>query len=135
MSYDELNEIKKILEEHGKRISALEDRSKSKSIDGEKGLSIKEFILQKQPTGDAQKTLVIGYYLEHHKGFTEFNSTDLGEGFRETKEGLPTNLNRAIRGGIGNGHLMEVKQKKDGMKAWTLTGTGERYVENELGAK
>jgi hypothetical protein len=28
--------------------------------------------------------------------------------------------------------MMEAKEKKDKLKAWNLTSTGERFVENDL---
>lgn len=134
MSSDELSEIKKILGQHEERISHLESLFRSKPKESKKELSIKEFILQKQPKSEVEKTLVISYYLEHHRGVSPFNAKDLENGFREAKEIVPKNINLAVIGNIGKGHMMESKEKKDDLKSWTLTSTGEKFVENELRA-
>jgi len=135
MSSEELAEIKKILEQHEKRISDLERLFRSKPIESKEELSIKEFFLQKQPKSNADKTLVIGYYLERYRGVSPFNIKDLESGFREAKETPPKNINLAVIKNIRKGYMMEEKEKKDNLKAWTLTIKGERFVENELGTK
>ncbi len=135
MSSDEINEIKKVLGQHEERISHLESLFRSKPKESKKELSIKEFILQKQPKSDVEKTLVIGYYLEHYRGVSPFNAKDLEDGFREAKEIVPRNINQAVIRNIGKGHMMEAKEKKDNLKSWTLTSRGEKFVENELRAE
>lgn len=133
MSVDDMLEaIKKQLENHEKRISKLEAQPKTKEEPMTKKLSIKEFILSIKPKNEVQKTLVIGYYLEKHQGFSSFNSKDLEEGFRFAKEPVPKNINLAVIGNVSKGHMMEDKERKEKMKAWCLTNTGEEYVNNEL---
>jgi len=79
--------IKKIFEDHEKRIRVLEDLFGDKEVQkSRKKMSIKEFILSKKPESDIQKTLVIGYYLENYEDLPSLNSTDLEDGFRSAKE-------------------------------------------------
>jgi len=125
-------EVKKILEDHERRIKALEDRSTflSDSHEPEKPISIKEFMLSKKPTNDVQKTLAIGYFLEKYEGFSCFNAHDIENGFSNAKEPKPENINLCIIKNIKKGHMMESKEKKDNKKAWVITSSGERFVEN-----
>ena len=44
---------------------------------------------------------------------------------------MPANINDAVNKNIEKGYIMDAK-KKDSKKAWTLTATGERFVENDL---
>ncbi len=132
MSSDELGDIKKILGQHEERISHLESFFRSKPKESKKELSIKEFILQKQPKSDVEKALAIGYYLEQYRHVSPFNAKDLEDGFREAKEIVPRNVNLAVINNIGKGRMMEAREKKDNLKSWTLTSTGEKFVENEL---
>jgi len=125
-------EIKKILEDHEKRIQRLEKLFESKPTQTKKQISIKEFILTKRSENDVEKTLVIGYYFEKFRDMSSFNVKDLEEGFREAKEKVPANINDKIIKNIKKGFMMELKEKKDKLKAWTLTSTGEGFVENEL---
>lgn len=126
------NDLKKILDDHEKRIAALEDIMKSKPELLKKELSIKEFILSKKPQDDVQRTLIIGYYLEKYRAMTSYNAKDLEDGFREAKERVPENINYKVIKNIKKGLMMEAKEEKDNLKAWHLTGSGERFVENDL---
>ena len=129
---DTLRDIMAKLENHESRISALEGApAKKTQVEGKK-LSIKEFLLTKKPSNDVQKTLVIGYYLEHFEGMNEFNVKDLAEGFRSAKEPAPANINDKVNSNIHNGHMMEEKEKKDKLRAWVLTNSGEKFVEEGL---
>jgi hypothetical protein len=131
MSTDELPEIKRIVEEHERRIAHLESPAKEKPTKPVKQLSIKEFVLQKRPPTDLDKILVVGYYLERYRNVSPFIAKDLEELFIEAKEPVPANINDAVNKNIEKGYIMDAK-KKDSKKAWTLTATGERFVENDL---
>lgn len=95
-----------------------------------KKLSIKEFVLEKKPKGDVQKTLVISHYLEKYENMTSVNVDDLAKYFRLSKEPVPGNLNDKINMNIRKGHMTEAEEKKDNKKAWVVTNTGEQFVEN-----
>ncbi|MCG2719100.1 MAG: hypothetical protein L6408_09755 [Nanoarchaeota archaeon] len=125
-------EIKKILDDHERRIHFLEKMLRSEPDRVKKKISVKEFILSKKPKDDVQRTLVICYYLEKYKDMSNFNAKDVEYGFREAKENVPDNVNYKVIQNIKSGYMMEAKEKKDKFKAWTLTSTGERFVENDL---
>ncbi len=126
------DEIKKILEDHEKRISKLEDLLQTKPETFKKKLSLKEFVLSKKPKDDVQKTLAVGYYLEKYDGLPSFNIKDLENAFRTAKETVPKNINYKVIKNIEKGYIMEAKEKKDKLKSWNITSTGERFVENDL---
>ncbi len=132
MAPDNLEEFKNVLKLHDKRITALENLVKEKPERLKKEISIKEFILEKKASNDVEKTLVVGYFLEHHRKVSPFNIDDLKGLFREAKESLPININATVNYNIAKGFIMEAESKKDNKKAWTLTGKGERFVENGL---
>lgn len=129
----DLEEIKAILDQHEKRISSLESARASKPTTLQKGVSVKEFILKKQPPNDVEKTLVVAYYLEHQKGVSPLNLSDLEALFKKAKEPVPENLNDKLNKNIAKGYVEEAENKKDGKKAWVLTETGVRHVEDDLG--
>lgn len=104
----------------------------SPSTAKEKKLSVKEFLMTKELNKETQKTLVLGYYLEHGEGMESFNATDLETMFRSAKEKLPKNINDTVNKNIASGLMMEAREKKEGKKAWILTSTGEKHVESEL---
>jgi len=122
--------VRRILENHEERIAKLERLFQVKPEIVKKKISLKEFLLSKNPKDDVQKTLAIGYYLEKYDGLTSFNTKDLKEGFRVAKEKIPKNINYKVIRIIQQGYMMEAKEKKDNLKAWNLTNSGERFVEN-----
>ena len=129
---ENIDRLVHMLHEHEKRISRLEKflPSESNIVSRVKKISIKEFILSKKPNDDVQKTLAIGYYLEKHEGLPCFNVKDIEKGYRDAKEKPPKNINDSVYKNIKKGYIMETKEKKDKLKAWTLTNTGEGFVEN-----
>lgn len=129
---EKIKELEKKLEEHEKRISKLEKLFRSKPQEVKKEISIRELILSKKPKSDVQKTLLIGYYLEKYRGMPFFNAKDLEEGFKESKEKVPPNINNKVYRNVKKGHMMELKKKKGELKTWNLTITGERFVENDF---
>jgi len=128
-----LDEVKERLENHEKRISRLERLlTETKPGTAEKKLSIKEFILQKRPKNDVQKALAVGYFLEKHEEFASFNARDLEKGFRDAREKIPQNVADKIQKNIDKGYMMEMGEKKDDIKAYVLTNSGEQFVEENF---
>ncbi len=127
---DEIERIKIILKNHEKRLSELEGLFR-KSTPVIKPLSIREFLNEKNPNSDTDKTLAMGYYLEKYKGLTPFNKNDLKKIFIEAREKIPLNINDKINLNIRKGYIMEVGEK-EGFKAFQLTNSGEKYVENNF---
>lgn len=130
-SYEEIIEIKKRLEEHEERISKLEGLPQGKPVVAKK-TSIKEFILSKTAKNEVQKTLAIAYYLENYEGLASFNAKDLEGGFRKAKERVPGNINDKVNSNITKGYMMDVREKKDKLRAWVLTNSGEKFVQNDF---
>jgi hypothetical protein len=133
MSIEPLAELKRAIQDHERRISELETTlGQKKKQQPPKTTSVKEFILEKRPLNDLNKTLTIAYYAEKHRQTSPFTIKDLQQLFRDAREPLPTNLSDAVNKNIAKGYIMEAEDKKDGHKSWTLTSTGERFVENGL---
>lgn len=129
-------DIQKRFEAIERRLEQLENSGHSKndisSAVTNKNLSLKEFLISKNPESYVLKTLTIGYHLEKSEGQLEFNIKDLENAFRNAKEQVPSNINQIVNENIKKGHMMVVKEKKDGLKSWVLTSSGERFVENNF---
>ena len=119
-----------------KRIIVLENKfsiSKSKHVDI-KALSINEFILDKKPEDDNQKTLVSGEFLEKYEAMLSFNAKVRSSAFSRVKEKFPSNINDKANQNISKGYMTQLKEKKEKLTAWTLTNKGASFVE-QLPAK
>jgi len=117
-----------------KRMTELEAQVSDRVVEPRrtesKELSVKEFIIQKRPSNDVEKALAIGYFLERQAGMASFNVDDLARYFQLAKEAIPTNVNDKVNLNIRKGHMAEAKGKKNNKKAWIVTNSGEKFVEN-----
>lgn len=129
---DEFNEKIKNIEERLFRIEKLISTGISDDQQIKKRMSAKEFLLTKAFKSEVEKTLLLAYYLERMEGIPSFNINDVVRVFQAAKEKKPANPSDAVAKNIGRGFVMEISEKKDGKKAWMLTATGERYVEENL---
>lgn len=122
------------------RVAKLETGSVQDAIvsvqqNTQKKMSIKEFLIEKSPANAVQTTLAIAYYLETYDGVSPINAADLEKGFRAAKETVPTNINDKTNMCVANGYLMEEKEKKNRMKAWVVTRSGEQIVQTGFSKK
>lgn len=123
-------EITERFEAIEKRLGLLENvKNNPKIQDISKSKSIKEFLIEKKPVKDFHKALAISYYLENYKKMKSFNAKDIENAYREAKEIVPDNVNYKVIQNIQSGYMMEAEEKKDKLKAWVLTNTGEKLVE------
>ena len=125
------SEIHQRFEALERRVAALEtgrEDAAPKPV-ASKETSIKEFLLAKKPKSERQKTRAVAYYLERFRNYSSFTSIDIEDAYRSAKESIPTNLTDTIGKNVGQGFMMEAKDKKDGKKAWTLTSSGEKDVD------
>lgn len=125
----ELKQIKNRLDQYGEKLSKLEDFLTGRRKTKKKKLSLREFILIKNPANDVQRTLCIGYFLENYEDLSSFNKRDLEEGFRRAREKLPKNVNDKVNLNIRKGYMYEASEKKDNLKVWNLTNSGQEEVE------
>jgi len=133
-----VEQLSKLLNDHETRITKLEEMiygQPEEQIKGKKKLSVKEFLRLKKPNNDVQKTLAIGYYLEKNEKMPSFNVDDLHKAFKDAKEPKPSNVHAFVNQNIINGNIMDYGEKKEKKKAFVLTGSGERFVENNFGKK
>jgi hypothetical protein len=140
---DALSRLEAALQEHEKRIKALELRfgaaaevaaqpPPQPAVQAPKVITIRQFMVEKGPTDDVQRSLVIGYYLEKQSGLTSFNAKDIEKGFLDAREKVPGNVADKILKNVWKGHMMQVKDDKDGLKAYVLTNTGTKFVESGI---
>ena len=118
------------------RVAALEkqlQRPHTAALSRVKELSAKEFLIAKKAESETQKVVALIYFLERHQAVVPANVSDLETVFAQARERRPKNMNDAVNKNVTRGFLMEAKEKKNSKKAWVLTVTGERFVEEEMG--
>ncbi len=135
-----LNEILSTVKGLDTRVSKLESAASPSPVTtstdrsaADKKLSIKEFLIDRAPSNGVQTTLAIAYFLENYDSVSPFNAADIERGFRAAREAVPANINDKANMCVKNGYFMEEKEKKDSMKAWVVTRTGEESVRAGFG--
>jgi|SRR5580698_900048 hypothetical protein len=132
-----LDELKSRIDSLEGRVSELEralnQNARTELLSSSKKKpAAREFLMTRSVKSEPQKVLALGYFLEHIEGVESFNIKDIERVFRAAKEKPPKNINDAVNKSIARGHLMEAAEKKDSIKAWCITSTGEHYIENDL---
>lgn len=100
--------------------------------DTTKNLSVGEFIRKLGFKKHVDFVLAFGYYLENNGGVSSFTPADINTCYYDSKL-ESSNTSQMIILNIRRGYLMEAKQEKgDGKKRYTLTSSGQEYIESQL---
>lgn len=94
--------------------------------------SLAEFVKLK---GNVSKhgvlVVIFGYWLVHKKKQNSFNSKDIMKCYYETLMHKSSNTSQYMNAAQSEGYFKRLDEKKDDHVAWTITRTGEMYVEAE----
>lgn len=93
--------------------------------------SIGEFLSSKNLDSMPDQVTAIAYYF-FHTGQECVTRMEFLEAFGKARLHRPTNISDVIARCIQKGLLVDYPEKKDGQKAWQITPTGERYVQEQL---
>jgi DNA-binding MarR family transcriptional regulator len=114
--------------------NANTEASRSKSRQASKAISIREFVQQLGLKKHTDITLAFGYFLEHQAGAATFTPADINSCYYDAKIEA-SNTSQMIIQNIRRGYVMQSRDKTDkGRKRYTLTTSGEKYIEAKLKA-
>lgn len=90
-----------------------------------------EFLDMKgDPKKHTEIVAVFAYWLFKVENMESFNVKDVIACYEKVRKSKPTNANQIINTDVASHLFAEAREKKDGLKAWILTRTGEEFVEN-----
>lgn len=92
------------------------------------GVQIAEFLAAVRADSHPNRVVAVAYY--HHKRQPNRGVTtrDLQEAYQRARAKRPQNFPDVIASCVRRGYLIE-GAKRDGMKTWVITQSGERHVE------
>lgn len=97
-----------------------------------KNVSIREFIQLLGLKKHTDITLAFGYYLEKHRGVSDFTPADVTNCYYEAKL-ESSNTSQMFIQNIKSGRMMESKRTKEkGKSRYTLTQSGEAFITSKL---
>lgn len=102
-----------------------------KTISG-KTISVREFILKTGIKRHTDKVLAFGFFLEKYSDLKEFTPGDINNCYYEAKMET-SNTSQLIILNIRRGHMMPAKGAKGARKKYTLTHSGEDFIQNKQG--
>lgn len=92
---------------------------------------LSEFLAGKNITTHVGRIAAILYY-QYHKGIELTTVAELEEAYSTARVRPPRNFSDLLSNCIRRGYVVQAKDKKDGKKAWQITPTGEKFVEEEI---
>ena len=95
---------------------------------GGKRLAPAEFLRKLSHTNQLDRALALGYYLEKVQNISSFTTKDLIELSRQVKYPF-ANISESVSRLVGRGLMMSAGDK-DGIRAYSLTASGEQMIDS-----
>jgi hypothetical protein len=94
-------------------------------------MDLTEFLAAKKATTHPDRVVAIAYYVYRTQNGAGVTTQDLTDAYSRARVKKPQNFPDVIAACVRRGRLVE-GERKDGMKSWVITRTGEAYVEQNL---
>jgi hypothetical protein len=94
-------------------------------------MDLTEFLASRKATTHPDRVVAIAYYLYRTQSGAGVTTHDLTEAYSRARIKKPQNFPDVIAACVRRGRLVE-GERKDGMKSWVITRTGEAFVESNL---
>jgi hypothetical protein len=103
--------------------------AKGKEVEGMPPTLVEFLGVKGNPKKHTDIMAVFAYWLLKVEKMDSFNVNDVLACYDTTKKTKPKNPNQTINNNIGRKVFAEAKEKKDELKAWFITDTGQEHVE------
>lgn len=94
-------------------------------------MDLTEFLASKKAATHPDRVVAIAYYTYHTQNGAGVTTQDLTDAYGRARVKKPQNFPDVIAACVRRGRLVE-GERKDGMKSWVITRTGEAFVEQNL---
>jgi hypothetical protein len=94
-------------------------------------MDLTEFLAAKKATTHPDRVVAVAYYMYHTQNGAGVTTQDLTDAYGRARVKRPQNFPDVIAACVRRGRLVE-GERKDGLKSWVITRTGEAYVEQNL---
>lgn len=94
-------------------------------------MDLTEFLASKKVATHPDRVVAVAYFIYRTQNGAGVTTQDLTDAYSRARVKKPQNFPDVIAACVRRGRLVE-GERKDGMKAWVITRTGETYVEQNL---
>ncbi len=94
-------------------------------------MSLNEFLAKVRLSSYVDRVVAIAYYFFHGAQQDAVTRQELLATFKKSRMAPPKNISDVVAQCIRKGMLVDA-EPKEGQKAWAITQTGERFVEERL---
>jgi hypothetical protein len=95
-------------------------------------LGINEFLAKVAPSTHPERVTAIAYHTYRSEG-ASITTKDIADAYTKARARKPQNIPEVIGTCVQRGYLIEA-EKKNGLKSWTITPTGEAFID-QLGGR
>jgi hypothetical protein len=96
-------------------------------------LGINEFLARVAPSSHVERVTAIAYHAYRSEA-ASISTKDVAEAYTKARAKKPQNIPDVIGICIQRGYLVET-EKKNGLKSWTITPTGEGFIDQLAGRR
>lgn len=94
-------------------------------------MAINEFLASRKSTTHKDRALLVAYYYLHSKN-EPVTTSEFDEAYTSARMPHPKNLSDTIAKCVSKGYLVDYRDGKEGKRAWQVTQTGEKYIQEKL---
>ncbi len=94
-------------------------------------MPVAEFLAQRRVDSHPDRVVAIAYYHYHRYDGQGVTTKDLVDAYGKARAKRPQNYPDVIASCVRRGYLID-GGRRDGMKTWVITRTGENHVEQDL---
>lgn len=94
-------------------------------------MAINEFLASRKSTTHKDRVLLVAYYYLHSKN-EPVTTSEFDEAYTSARMPHPKNLSDTIAKCVSKGYLVDYRDGKEGKRAWQVTQTGEKYIQEKL---
>lgn len=94
-------------------------------------IPIAEFLAQRRLDSHPDRVVAVAYYYYQREDGRGVTTKDLVDAYTRARARRPQNFPDVIASCVRKGYLVD-GGRRDGMKTWVITGTGEAHVEQDL---
>lgn len=94
--------------------------------------SLAEFMRDKKFSTGVEIVMGVAYYVEHFEDMDSFTSKDIEAALDNARQTKPGNISQMLVQNIKKGYLRELKEKKDGLKAYCVLEKGKNWCEEYI---